>query len=51
MATVTRWDPFREMNAMRNWMDRFWEDNRLAAPGWGEGEGNYSLALDIERPR
>jgi HSP20 family protein len=47
MATLTRWDPFREMSAMRNLMDRFWEENRLGASGWGEGDANYGLALDV----
>lgn len=47
MASLTRWDPFREMNAMRNWMDRFWDESRFSAQDWGDGDGGFALALDV----
>jgi HSP20 family protein len=47
MASLTRWDPFREMNTMRNWMDRFWDESRFGAQGWGEGDSGFGLALDV----
>ncbi|MFN8446347.1 MAG: hypothetical protein U0175_36485 [Caldilineaceae bacterium] len=49
MANLTRWDPFREMNALRNamdqmmnegpWLDRFWNDSSSSS--------SYGLALDV----
>jgi HSP20 family protein len=46
MASVTRWDPFREMALMRNWMDRMFEEGGFAGRG-GEQEGAGQVALDV----
>lgn len=47
MANLIRWDPFREMNAMREMMDRVF-DRDVTSPTWS---WDWSLALDvIENP-
>jgi len=46
MASLTRWNPLREMAAMQNAMDRFFEENWR--PFFEEGRlGMHSLALDM----
>jgi len=47
MASLTRWDPFREMTVMRNWMDRFLDEGRFGSQAMGQGDGSYGLALDV----
>jgi HSP20 family protein len=43
MANLTRWDPFREMLAMRDLMDRVF-DRSLTAPSFVD---EWGLALDV----
>jgi HSP20 family protein len=47
MATLVRWEPFRDMVPLREAMDRFWDEGflRQFAPmgPWSEG----SLAVDV----
>lgn len=53
MTTVIRWNPFRELAAMQNAMDRFFNDTRR--PIWrtwnpvreGEQPDAYTLPLDV----
>jgi HSP20 family protein len=53
MATLTRWQPIRELATMRNDMDRmmerFFEDSLLGnASAWSQGNGGaWTLALDV----
>ncbi|MBC6937782.1 MAG: Hsp20/alpha crystallin family protein [Chloroflexi bacterium] len=49
MSTIVRWNPFREMAAMQNMMDRMFNETwRGLGPSWGEtGLGAFNLALDI----
>lgn len=51
MATVTRWDPFREMNALRSVMNQMMNDREWSERSWGEGRegGAYGLALDVSK--
>jgi HSP20 family protein len=48
MATLTRWEPMRELATMRQMMDRFFDDDmyRLAS-GFERGGDVASLALDV----
>ncbi|WP_322796379.1 Hsp20/alpha crystallin family protein [Tepidiforma sp.] len=55
MATaLTRWDPAAEIAAMRNWMDRVFQESFGRFPAFRNGSedlGPISLALDvIEQP-
>jgi HSP20 family protein len=47
MATLVRWDPFREMLDLRRRMDRMFEDSFRAMDQWEGGEQQASLALDV----
>jgi HSP20 family protein len=53
MATVTRWDPFREMLTLRNQMDRWFDETNRSlvggryANGGSTGEQMYTLPLDV----
>jgi HSP20 family protein len=47
MTNLTRWDPFREMALMRNWMDRIVEELGSGSRSWSEGANSGSMALDI----
>lgn len=49
MATLTRWDPFREMMALRSSMDRMFDDSLQAMRTQArEGsESAFSLAVDV----
>ena len=47
MARIIRWNPYRELNAMRESVDRVFEGNLAnTSPSWGNS-GNWGLALDI----
>jgi HSP20 family protein len=47
MATLTRWDPFREMATLRRTMDRFFDEPLFeTALRWPREEA-FSLALDV----
>lgn len=46
MASLTRWDPFREMMTLRSTMDRLFDDT-MRSMGTGEGQSASSLALDV----
>jgi HSP20 family protein len=46
MASIVRWEPFRDMMTLRDAMDRMFEERFVRPPmpfGWGEGY----LAVDI----
>ena len=48
MSTLTRWEPFRELQAMREMMDRLADEPFFAAPQlWRQGGNNFPLALDV----
>lgn len=48
MATLVRWDPFREMLDLRRRMDRMFDDSfRAINEQWEGGEGQSTLALDV----
>jgi HSP20 family protein len=53
MATLTRWQPIRELENMRNDMDRMMEaffEHPFSgnAPAWSQGTGSaWNLALDV----
>lgn len=49
MATLTRWEPFREMMTLRNNMDRVFDDafHSMTSQPQGNGQGNFTLALDV----
>ena len=47
MANIQRWDPYRELATMRNWMDRMMSDSFFNAPALWERNGEQSLALDV----
>ncbi|MEZ4617572.1 MAG: Hsp20/alpha crystallin family protein [Caldilineaceae bacterium] len=48
MATLTRWDPFREMDSVRNMMEQLINDDRWSNRSWGEeNSGAFNLALDV----
>lgn len=44
MTNLTRWDPFREMLAMRNVMDRMFDRSLTAPSSWTR---DWDLALDV----
>jgi HSP20 family protein len=46
MSNLTRWDPFREMVAWRNAMDRMFE-NALTTPAMTWQPMSWDLALDV----
>ena len=46
MTTLTRWEPFREMTAMRKAMDRLFGDSFEFPQQW-ERENTWGLALDV----
>jgi HSP20 family protein len=45
MSNLTRWDPFREMMTLRNWMDR-WMDTPLGTVSAWQPT-TWDLALDV----
>jgi len=45
MSNLTRWDPFRDMMALRNMMDRWLEPSWSATTGWQPM--SWDLALDV----
>lgn len=48
MATLMRWDPFRELTAMRDVMDRLIEEPFFEAPRlWTRQVEDFTLALDV----
>ena len=48
MATLVRWDPFRELATMREVMDRLAEDSVLERPRlWSRQDGESTLPLDV----
>lgn len=47
MANIQRWDPYRELTTMRNWMDRMISDSFFSASGLWERGGEQPLALDV----
>ncbi len=48
MNSLTRWDPFREMQTFRDVMDRFFEEPWAEAPRqWMQRTEGFPLALDL----
>ncbi|MEZ4869180.1 MAG: Hsp20/alpha crystallin family protein [Caldilineaceae bacterium] len=48
MTNITRWDPFREVYALRNMMDRMMDEGRWSERSqYDGGSSTYSLALDV----
>jgi HSP20 family protein len=48
MTTLVRWDPFRDMTALRNMMDRLVDEPVFEnAALWQRSGGDYALALDL----
>lgn len=48
MNTLARWDPFRESQSLRSFMDRYFDEPFFAAPQlWSQRNGSYSLPLDV----
>ncbi len=48
MTALTRWDPFREMQGMRQVMDRFFDEPFFEAPRlWSQRFDGFPLALDV----
>ena len=48
MNALTRWDPFREMQSMRQVMDRFFDEPFFEAPRlWSQRLEGFPLALDV----
>jgi HSP20 family protein len=48
MNAVTRWDPYRDMVAMRQLMNRFFEQDSDVFPRlWDQQGTTYNLALDV----
>lgn len=47
MANLTRWDPFREMNALRTVMDQMVHEGSGLDRFWNESSNSYGLALDV----
>ena len=45
MANLTRWDPFREMMTLRNWMDRWMDSPMSTLSTWQPAA--WDLALDV----
>lgn len=48
MATLTRWDPFREMLTIRNQMDRLFNDWLSEGNEWSEERSGYSFRLPLD---
>jgi HSP20 family protein len=46
MNNLTRWDPFREMMAMRSAMDRIFDRTLSAPDSWMEPD-SWNMALDV----
>ena len=48
MNALTRWDPVREIQSMRNLMDRFFEESFMDAPRlWSRSLETFAPALDV----
>ena len=47
MSNLIRWEPFRELTAMRNVMDRFMDESFRENPELWTRSGEYMLALDV----
>ncbi len=48
MTSITRWDPYRELTAMRQLIDRFFEDDFTRFPSlWERRPETIPLALDV----
>jgi HSP20 family protein len=48
MTTLTRWEPFRELTAMREMMDRFFDEPFFSAPRlWERASEGFFAPLDI----
>ncbi|MCC6457095.1 MAG: Hsp20/alpha crystallin family protein [Caldilineaceae bacterium] len=48
MNTLTRWEPMRELQTMRRFMDRFMDEPFFDAPQlWSQGGENFPLPLDV----
>lgn len=48
MNTLTRWDPFREMETFRETMDRMFDEPWRGRPGlWLQRSEGFPLALDV----
>ena len=48
MTELVRWDPFRQMSALRSELDRYFEEPFLRTPSIWQHEGvAFSLALDV----
>lgn len=48
MKTLTRWEPFRELNTVRNMMDRVFDEPFMRMPAlWERSQTTMSLALDV----
>jgi HSP20 family protein len=49
MANILRWNPFREMAAMQNALDRMFDEGWQRWSGFDEGVGMSNLVLDIDQ--
>ena len=48
MKTLTRWEPFRELNTVRDMMDRVFDEPFMRMPAlWDRESTTMSLALDV----
>jgi len=48
MNNITRWDPFREPQSIRSFIDRYFDEPFFPAPQlWGQRSESYSLPLDV----
>ena len=48
MNNITRWEPFREPQSIRSFIDRYFDEPFFSAPQlWGQQSEGYSLPLDV----
>src|SRR4051812_44445745 len=48
MNNITRWDPFREQQSIRSFIDRYFDEPFFSTPQlWGQRSESYSLPLDV----
>lgn len=48
MNSLTRWEPMRELQTMRSFMDRFFDEPFLSAPQlWSERGEGFPVPLDV----
>jgi HSP20 family protein len=48
MNTLARWDPFRESQSLRSFIDRYFDEPFFSAPQlWSQRNESYALPLDV----